>query len=273
MKTRVLVAAIALPLLLIIVLVLPPVATAILFAAACGVAAYELLFRAGFVKHLRILIYTIVCAVFMCAMCWLRFPKGWTQLGLLLYCGLLFMELLLSKGKLKFRSICVAIFAGVVIPWLLGAVIRMRMDLGKSVMLLAFVLSMVPDTAAYFVGRALGKHKLCPTISPNKTVEGALGGVAASVIVMLLYGLAMQLILKYQINYLLVVVYAILGSGASMLGDLTFSVIKRQTELKDFGNILPGHGGILDRFDSTILVAPVVEALFLLLPFAVKVVE
>ena len=270
MKTRIIVAAIALPLLLIIVLALPPVATAILFAAACGVAAYELLFRTGLLKHLRILIYTIACAVFLCAMCWLRFPKGWTHLGLLLYFGLLFMELLISKGKLKFRSICVAVFAGVVIPWLLGAIIRMRMDQGKSVMLLAFVLSMVPDTAAYFIGRALGKHKLCPNISPNKTVEGALGGVLTSVVVVLLYGLAMQLILKHQINFLLLGLYGILGAGASILGDLTFSVIKRQTEIKDFGNILPGHGGILDRFDSTILVAPVVEALFLVIPFVVK---
>ena len=129
---------------------------------------------------------------------------------------------------------------------------------------------MVPDSGAYFAGRAFGKHKLCPVISPHKTVEGAVGGVVSTVIFMLVYALVLQLGFSFRINYLYAVIYGVLGAGASMLGDLTFSVIKRQAKIKDYGSLLPGHGGILDRFDSTTVVAPLVEALLLVIPFAVK---
>ena len=129
---------------------------------------------------------------------------------------------------------------------------------------------MVPDSGAYFAGRAFGKRKLCPVISPHKTVEGAVGGVISTVICMVLYGLVLQLAFDYKINYLLCIVYGVLGAVASILGDLTFSVIKRQTGIKDYGNLLPGHGGILDRFDSTSIVAPLVELLVFLIPFAAK---
>ena len=155
---------------------------------------------------------------------------------------------------------------------MLGALIRLRCleDVGKFYVLLVFVLTMVPDSGAYFAGKAFGKHKLCPVISPNKTVEGAIGGVLATVIFMVIYALVMQFVFHFKINYVLVVLYGILGAGASILGDLTFSVIKRQAQIKDYGTLLPGHGGILDRFDSTSVVGPLVEVLVLTIPFATK---
>jgi phosphatidate cytidylyltransferase len=158
-----------------------------------------------------------------------------------------------------------------VIPWLLSALIRLRvLENGKFFIIAVFVLTMVPDSGAYFAGRAFGKRKLCPVISPHKTVEGAIGGVVCTVICMVIFALVMQFGFQFRVNYLLAALYAILGAGASMLGDLTFSVIKRQAGIKDYGTLLPGHGGILDRFDSTSVVAPLVEALLLVLPFAVK---
>ena len=271
MKTRILVALIGLPLLLVIVLVLPPAATAILVAAMCVLAVYELLNGAGFCKHVRIFAYTSCMAVMVCLWSLLELPRPLGMIAVLVYLCALFGEMLAAHTQLDFRTVCTAIFAGVVIPYLLSALIRLRiMENGKFFVLAVFILTMVPDSGAYFAGRAFGKHKLCPVISPHKTIEGAVGGVVSTVIFMGIYALVMQFAFDFKINYLLVVLYAVLGAGASILGDLTFSVIKRQAKIKDYGTLLPGHGGILDRFDSTSVVAPLVEALLLVLPFAVK---
>ena len=271
MKTRILVAAIGLPLLLIVVLVLPSVATAILVAAMSVVAVYELMVRCSLVRHVRIFAYSCFMAIVVSIWSWLGLPRAFGMGFVLLYLCALFVELLIAHTELKLRTICFAIFGGLVLPYLLGALIRLRvMEHGRFFILVAFLLTMVPDSGAYFVGSFFGKHKLCPEISPNKTVEGALGGVAATILCMLIYTLILQLGFKFKVNYLLSVLYGLLGAGASILGDLTFSVIKRQVKIKDYGNLLPGHGGILDRFDSTMVVAPMVEVLLLILPFAVK---
>jgi phosphatidate cytidylyltransferase len=119
------------------------------------------------------------------------------------------------------------------------------------------------DTGAYFVGKSLGKHKLAPKISPNKTVEGSVGGLLAAIVLMplvaFLYGLAMEVVgtpilVNYGLLLLLTPVFTVFG----MLGDLAASVIKRQFGVKDFGHIMPGHGGVLDRFDSVLLTLPAV---------------
>lgn len=271
MKTRVLVAAVCLPLLLVVVLVLPSVATAVLVAAMCILAVYELLICAGFCKHVRIFAYSSCMAMLVCLWSWLGMPRTLGMIAALAYLAALFGELLAAHTKLNFRTVCAALFAGAVLPYLLGALIRLRiMENGKYFILVAFVLTMVPDSGAYFVGRAFGKRKLCPIVSPNKTVEGAVGGLVCTVIGMVIYALVLQLAFQFKVNYFYAVLYGILGAGASMLGDLTFSVLKRQSKIKDYGTLLPGHGGILDRFDSTMVVAPLVEVLLLTIPFAVK---
>ena len=201
----------------------------------------------------------------------MELPRAVMPFALLAFFSALFGEMLAAHAKLSFQSICAAVFAGLVLPYLLGALIRLRvMEHGKFFILTAFVLTMVPDSGAYFAGRAFGKHKLCPVISPHKTVEGAIGGVLSTVLFMALYALVLQKAFDFKINYFYVIVYGILGAGASMLGDLSFSVIKRQAGIKDYGKLLPGHGGILDRFDSTTGVAPLVEVLLLTIPFATK---
>ena len=271
MKTRILVALIGLPLLLAVVLALPSAATAILVAAMCILAVYELMIGTGLVKHPRIFAYSCLMALMTSLWSWLGLPRALGMLCVLVFLSALFGEMLAAHAKLRFQTVCVAIFAGVVIPYLLSALIRLRiMDNGKFYILTAFLLTMVPDSGAYFAGKFLGKHKLCPVISPNKTVEGAVGGVAATVIFMVIYALVLQFAFHFTVNYFYTILYAILGAGGSILGDLTFSVIKRQVNIKDYGNLLPGHGGILDRFDSTMIVGPLVEVLLLIIPFAVK---
>ena len=120
------------------------------------------------------------------------------------------------------------------------------------------------DTCAYFAGRAFGKHKLCPVVSPKKTVEGVLGTMVFGVIITLVYSVAanrMEAFTRSNIGVSMYVIIALLGCVAAVLGiygDLFASVVKRQCGIKDYGTIFPGHGGILDRFDSVMFIAPFV---------------
>ena len=124
---------------------------------------------------------------------------------------------------------------------------------GIYYLLLLFNFSSVCDMGAYFVGVTMGKHKLCPEISPKKTVEGALGGIASSIVVGLILVFAFGHADKLLPTIILTVPLCIVG----MLGDLFASAIKRSVNLKDYGKLIPGHGGVLDRVDSILLIAPV----------------
>ena len=278
MGVRSLAACVGLPLLLVIVLLLPPIGTAILFAAACVIAAYEMLWRTGLLKHVRILIYTAVMAAATVMWSWMKACAVVSEqtlwlcmlIGLFVYFVALFCELLAGHAEIRFSVLCMALFSGFVYPFLIGALVRLRaMDGGKFYILVAFLLSMIADSGAYFVGRAFGRHKLAPVVSPKKTVEGAIGGVISNVIAMILYTLLLNQCFGFtQVNYFYAAIYGVLGAIGSIIGDLTLSVVKRQVGIKDYGNLIPGHGGILDRFDSTMIVAPLAEILLLLIPFA-----
>ena len=124
------------------------------------------------------------------------------------------------------------------------------------------------DTFAYFAGRAFGKHKLAPIVSPNKTVEGAIGGICGSmligVIATVIYGMLSGRYAAFTVevtvrHYLVVVGMGAIASVLGILGDLFASAVKRQAGIKDYGTIFPGHGGILDRFDSVMFIAPFVS--------------
>ena len=121
---------------------------------------------------------------------------------------------------------------------------------GIYYLLLLLNFSSVCDMGAYFVGVTMGKHKLCPNLSPKKTVEGAVGGIVSSIIVTLIISLCFSK--SFVIPMILTIPFCVLG----MLGDLFASAIKRSVGLKDYSNLIPGHGGILDRVDSIIMIAP-----------------
>lgn len=121
---------------------------------------------------------------------------------------------------------------------------------------LAMLLCNVCDAAAYLVGRCFGKRKLAPRISPNKTVEGSIGGVVMTGVVFLLTAFFMERAGVIAVNYGALAGYLLLASVVSQLGDLSLSAVKRIVGVKDYGKLLPGHGGILDRFDSLLLVLP-----------------
>ena len=271
MKTRVITAVVLLPLLLAVVLAVPKIFTAILFSAMAAIGAYELLSGTGLVKHIRLCIYTAFTACWCVLWCGLGIGYVWLLLGIILFWVALFAEMMASKLEVGFDKIAVCFVGGVIVPLLFGAIVRLHnMAQGRFYILIPFVVAFLSDTGAYFTGLKFGKHKLAPVISPKKTIEGVFGGVAGAVLGMLLYTLVLHLAFQFKVNYLYAVLYGVLGSAAGVFGDLCFSVIKRQTGIKDYGNLFPGHGGILDRFDSNIVVAPLVEILMLLLPVAVK---
>ena len=134
-------------------------------------------------------------------------------------------------------------------------------------MLTPFIGAFISDTGAFFAGRAFGKRKLCPAVSPNKTVAGCIGGFVGSIAGMAVFHLVVKTWFQLDLGWGVVILMGVIGSLFGQLGDLSFSVIKREFGIKDYGAIFPGHGGVLDRFDSVLFVAPA-YLLFMLLYFA-----
>ena len=152
------------------------------------------------------------------------------------------------------------------VGWLLGYLVALRgLDDGRSWVFLAVLATFGSDSAAYFIGRLFGKHKLAPTISPKKTWEGAVGGLAGAVAVSLLFLLPTPLKLTAYLNWWQIIIVGLLISIFGQLGDLVESLFKRNTGVKDSGNIFPGHGGMLDRMDSIVFAGVVVYYVVILL--------
>lgn len=271
MKTRVIAAVALLPLLLLVVLVAPKVCTAILFGLMSAIASYELLSGTGIVKNLRLNLYAAVMAIIVSLWSYFSWGSVWMQLAVLLYFVVFFAEIMISGMKLPFEKVVVCFCGGILIPYLLNALVRIHATPeGRFLILIPFVIAFLSDTGAYFAGMAFGKHKLAPVISPKKTIEGMIGGVAGAIVGVIIYCVVLQFGFDFKANYFYALIYGAFGSVAAVFGDLCFSVIKRQTGIKDYGNLIPGHGGILDRFDSMIVVAPLVEILLILLPLVVR---
>jgi phosphatidate cytidylyltransferase len=270
MKTRIIAAAVLLPLLLLVVLAAPKIFTAILFGLMASIAAYELLNGTGLVKNVRLNVYAALMAFWTVLWCGLGIGYAWLLLGAILFWVALFAEMMLSGMKLTFDKTALCLAAGLVIPMLFGSIVRIHAGAyGRFFILVPFAMAFLSDTGAYFAGMKFGKHKLAPVISPKKTVEGVVGGVVAAMVGMLIYCLVLQVFFKLRTNYLAALLYGIVGAFGGVFGDLCFSVVKRQTGIKDYGNLIPGHGGILDRFDSMMVVGPLAEVLLILIPLAV----
>ena len=251
---------------------LPKAFTAILFGLAGALAAYELLYATRLVTHPRMVIYASVSAFAVSMWSFAGQSHAWGTLLVVAVFAAYFGEMMASHVKLTFDKIAMCLVAALVIPYLLTSLVRIHsLRLGRHYIIIPFVMAFMPDTGAYFAGRFFGKHKLAPVISPKKTVEGVFGGAISAVLGMLIYGAVMDLFFQMEVNYIFAAIYGLASAVGSVFGDLCFSVVKRQTGIKDYGNLIPGHGGALDRFDSMILVAPLAEILLSVLPLAVKV--
>lgn len=267
MKTRILAAAVLIPILFLIVLVAPKEVAAVIMGVLQAIASYELLYRTRLVTKPRLVIYCAVMAFAIALWSYYGAIHAYFVLMVLAFFLLLFSEMMMDHVKIRFELLAMCFVGGLIVPYLMSAVVRiLAMNIGRYVILIPFFVACFCDAGAYFIGVRFGKHKLAPVVSPNKTIEGALGGMAVGILSMLLYTFILDVPLKFDVSYGAAIVYGVLGCLVGELGDLCFSVIKRQTGIKDYGNLIPGHGGVLDRFDSILAVAPLIEALLLVMP-------
>lgn len=186
----------------------------------------------------------------------------------LLYLILLMAVYVFTFPRFKAYDIWMAFFGFFYVGVMLSFIYKIRMveEYGQYIVWLVFICSWVCDTCAYCVGMLLGKHKLAPKLSPKKSVEGSIGGIAGSAIIGAVYGYALQNTMHTEVApMLLFAIIGGVGAALSQVGDLAASAIKRNYEIKDYGKVIPGHGGILDRFDSVIFTAPVIYFLFVVL--------
>ncbi|MBR2048077.1 MAG: phosphatidate cytidylyltransferase [Oscillospiraceae bacterium] len=271
MKTRILAAVGLLIPLVILVTALPKILSAVVCGLAAAIGAWELLHQTGYVKHPRLVLYAALSGFAMCMWSYAGQRQAWLTLLVLAVFSVYFAEMMASHVKLTFEKIAICLVAALVIPYLLSSLIRIHgLRLGRYYIFVPFIMAFLPDSGAYFAGKFFGRHKLAPVISPKKTIEGVVGGTVSGVLGMLLYALLLDLAFGMDVNYLYAGIYGIGAAVGSVMGDLSFSVIKRQTGIKDYGNLIPGHGGVLDRLDSMMVVGPLAEVLLLLLPLAVK---
>lgn len=272
MKKRLLSTAVGLVLLAVILFYFDTVFLNIVLAVVGQIALYEAV--KAFIGKLQFGIY-LCCSLFFVP--FMFFNPPW----LYMICALIFVlfcVMMASKEKVNFRNAASVLLVTFLITFGFLSILSMR-NLGETAgdkrMMFAFglIFGWVCDSFAYIFGRLFGKRKMSPNISPNKTVEGAIGGilstVAVSVAAYAVYAaLCPQESLFYEktrlVHYLFFAAAGLVGAIIGMVGDLSFSYIKRECDIKDFGNIMPGHGGALDRLDSVLFTSAFASFLFVI---------
>ncbi|MBQ5430322.1 MAG: phosphatidate cytidylyltransferase [Lachnospiraceae bacterium] len=208
-----------------------------------------------------------ITLVYYASLKWAFLPSH-TMLWILFMILLLFI-FVFSYPKYEIKQISQGFFGVFYVAVMLSYIYLTReYTLGKYLVWLIFLCSWGCDTCAYCAGRLLGKHKMAPVLSPKKSVEGAVGGVIGAFLLTFIYCMVFQAQMDLSIDKILILSgIAAIGGLISMVGDLAASAIKRNVDLKDYGHLIPGHGGILDRFDSVIITAPII---YYLITYAVR---
>ncbi len=175
----------------------------------------------------------------------------------------LFAVAVFSHGKIKVSQIAMTFALCLYINIGFGSIILLRdyEGAGAYLFLLTFVGAWMTDIFAYFCGLAFGKHKLIPDVSPKKTVEGCIGGIIFCAIGYIVYGIIVSRAFDVEMNIIALGFFGLIISVVAQIGDLSASLIKREYDVKDYGSLFPGHGGVLDRFDSVIAVSCVLMVL------------
>ena len=276
MKARVLFGVIGFVAVLLALYVFPPIVLEIAVALLCLFATYEVLGATKLVHNRLELLLCLLVSVGLAVGHFSVLPLDLQDVVQ----GLIFVLLVGSFAiELKFHDsmnvsqVSWGFFGALIVPYLMLSLLRIfQMDflpigdtdlqIGQFIVLLPLLAAWGADTCALFAGMFFGKHKLAPVVSPKKTVEGAVGGVLGGAVLVLLAALLMNTFLDLDMPIWAALVLGGAGAVLGEIGDLSFSIIKRQTGIKDYGHIFPGHGGVLDRFDSVLFVAPFAEILF-----------
>lgn len=265
MKQRILTAVIGISLLLVVLFFYQTWVFSAAIALVSVIAVFEVLQAARLSKNKLL---SVVCLLFAAMVPFFRTPgfNLFGRISVLVFLLLLFAVMLYQHESLRYEQLGVAFTASVLIPFSFSTLIYIRDRFahpdGLFFIMLVFAGAWFTDSGGYFIGRFFGKHKLAPKISPNKTVEGAVGGIVFCVGFYLLMGLCYYFYRQsagpaVTVHYLQMGILALVLAPVSMLGDLVASMIKRQCGIKDFGTVFPGHGGVMDRFDSILFVSPV----------------
>jgi len=229
---------------------------------ACAlIAIYEMTSCVRMKKHLSLTI-PVYTAVLISPIC-VRLIGDHGKF-IVMYSAMMFLLLIyffavsvFTKGKYRLEEASILYVTSIYILTSFCSIMLLRdMPNGKYIYLLAIAGPWVSDIFAYLCGRAFGKHKLIPHVSANKTVEGCIGGILFCGISFMLYGFIVSIFFNAAPEYPALLIAGFLVSGIAQVGDLIASLIKRQYDIKDYGNLFPGHGGVMDRFDSVIATAP-----------------
>lgn len=274
MKVRIISSAVGLVLLAVVLSFFNTIVLNVVLAIIAVIAVWELLHATGVTHNLFLTILGMVVAALIPFIPYHQVSKYLT-LYALPYIGVLFVILLLTHRTTRIEHIAMTAVFSMAVPFAFSTAVYLR-DIhgwlgGIFYILIALGGGWLSDSGAYFTGTLLGKHKLAPEISPKKTVEGAIGGVLTCALGYLLiaylfekgahvYGISLE------VNYLSILILAPVASISGIIGDLSASIIKREYGIKDFGHIMPGHGGVMDRFDSVLFVLPLVYLLSLTIP-------
>ena len=270
MLTRIIVAVVLAPLFFVVLFFLDSIWLAALMAAICAMASFELLRATKVAHHNGMYFFTALAAAAIPVGCWL----GLGYLVVPMAAGFLVLTLVRIAIRLydeertvRVEDVFMCMFGGLVIPMCLSALVQLKcMDHGQYLVLLPVICAFLTDAGAYFAGVFLGKHRGITKVSPNKSLEGYIGGILSGGIFLLLYGVILQQFAGLTVSLPIMAIYGLIGSAVTEVGDLSFSLIKRQFGIKDYGDLLPGHGGMLDRFDSMTFAAPTLLILVLLIP-------
>ena len=270
MKQRLIVVGIGLPVLVTAAMFLPPWALTVLTVIITTVGSAELIRSLGAGSVKRVYGYSALAAAAVPVAVCLGIAEKAVPVILYLLVLILGVETVFTRGKersVSVRDVLVCIAGGVGIPWLMSHILRLKMlDYGGTCVMLGFCITMLSDTGGYFGGKLFGKHRPLPNVSPNKTTEGFVGSLLLCIVSVFCFGLVTQFALGFKTNFLALALYIIPCNFSTQLGDLAFSAIKREVGIKDFGKVLPGHGGMLDRFDSQIFTMPMLYLLMSLVP-------
>ena len=230
----------------------------------CVMCVYESLNAQGFNKSKLLLISSMVYAFITplsFAFCsYINKSPYYLLLSLSFIFVLIFFVIAMKNfNTVKYGECCAVIFSSIVITAFLSNIILIRTQFkhGLFYMFLAICcFAWSTDIFAYLVGVCIGKHRFSPNISPKKSIEGSVGGTICCVVFSAVATFVYSVIMDCSVNYGIVLIYALLCSLVGQIGDFSFSYIKRSYGIKDFGNLLPGHGGVLDRLDSLIMISP-----------------
>ena len=272
MLKRIITAAVAIPIGILILVLDNPHIIAAVISFFSVVSVYEILSATKYIQHKSISAISLIFALGLpLYLCYNKFENA-VGIVAFVFIAAMFCAMLFNHKKVTFEEMTFIGFISICVPVAFSTLALFRfhyIEHGIFFIVFSLAVTWIADAGAYFAGTFLGKHKLCPEISPKKTWEGFFGGVLSAGIFAVLLGYGYQLWDRiftgenhFTVNVIVLIITGLIGAVLGVLGDLSASLLKRKCGVKDFGDLLPGHGGVMDRFDSVLFVAPFIYLVF-----------